>query len=265
MNSGTNEQSVAAAIQHLDLLKQAYLASIAIVLNGAGSPKGSDVMACHQEATRFFSYAENFVGTSDLLGAHRSGQWLTGFAETCCALLDSYLDHVDMLEAYAHVVSPPRSSPHAYANMQRMVKKYFPEDAIELRRRFVSRGLPVTGFDMSALGDEMKVWERLLCVGIGLLLVIGSYFMAIEVPNPSPWQEFVSRVALAIGASALITIVPGFVNGRLQAKGLGQQMSISAGGAVVIFILLWFYNPERVGGTSISSLSSVAVDGLSGS
>ena len=129
----TKEQDVVAAKAQLATLK-AHLSKalrdyIDVDKNDPLSIRNA-TLACQQSASAYFNYAEEFVGNSDLLGAHASALWAQGFAEDCAEILKSMPDYFTFLDhAFSKLGSPvPRETllpgSTAYANMQRMVRKY---------------------------------------------------------------------------------------------------------------------------------------------
>ena len=72
------------------------------------------------------------------------------------------------------------------------------------------------------------------CVFVGVLLVI-----AVTIPNPTTQQMFIFRVVLALSAAGIGAVFPGFLD--LQGKVL--EISLRAGGALAMFILVYLINP----------------------
>lgn len=246
----TNEQSVATARDDLDALKQRYmdhLLPLALRVQAGGSPTLQELMVCHQLATRYFNFAEDFVGNSDLLGAHKNGMWVTGFAENCAAILRAAIEHRRFVGSHAAIFGGhlPSVDENAFANMQRMVKKYLSrEESAALRAEFEAHKLPIVGFQMPGKRNvdiPASIW---LSVGLGLLATVASVVLAVQIPDPSAWQQFVFRALMAIGIAAMAAVIPGFVNARI---GANKYFQIVAGGAIALFVILWFFNPPTVG------------------
>ena len=127
----TNEQAVVEAESQIEILKKnytVYLSPIAISVQKGIQPTLEELLECQSKASTYFNYAESFVGNSGLLGAHENGKWVTGFAETCESILDTYITHINFLRSYRSVLggSAIEPSKFAYANMQRMVIEYLP-------------------------------------------------------------------------------------------------------------------------------------------
>ena len=97
----TNEQAVASAEEQVSELKKKYMSflqPIAIKVNSSDyTPTVEEILTCQQLGNDFFNHLESFVGRSGLLGAHANGLWITGFAETCHAVLKAYIIHINFL------------------------------------------------------------------------------------------------------------------------------------------------------------------------
>lgn len=72
---------------------------------------------------------------------------------------------------------------------------------------------------------------------IFLLIMLG---IAIFVPEVTPFQVFVFRTVLAIVAAAAAAFIPGFIRLKL---GLAANVSVRAGGALGVFVLIYAINP----------------------
>lgn len=250
----TNEQTVAAYETELSDLKDAYGLALSAVVKATAllaGPTQDQILQAHQAAVKYFNRAETLVGSSGLLGAHRNGLWVTGFAETCASILEAVSSHFTFIRSWksmpgAAEITP---SPGAYANMQRMVVEYLSvEEQEKLRALFVSNSLPTRGFDMPAEPDTKDIsWPQIITsTAIGIAGLVGMLAIAIYIPNPTVWQQLVFRLAIALFVSAAVAVVPGFLNVRLRAKGWGTYLKVVAGGAIAVFVLVWFYSPPAV-------------------
>ena len=239
----------------LSILKDEYLrflTPVAIKVNSDGyNPTIEELLQCQQLGNRYFNYLESFVGTSDLLGAHNSGLWVTGFAETCKSVLSAYVVHINFLRSYRETLGGVGVEPDqlAFANMQRVVKQYLvAECSAQLESLYVENNLPTSGFKVKAHGDIQKTptWQIVTSVAIGVISVIAVLFLSVAIPNPTAWQGFVFRGCLALGLAAVAVIVPGFLNVNAQVRGAGSYFKIFAGGAIAIFIVIWLVNPPEI-------------------
>lgn len=247
----TNEQLVLSAEEKIEKLKQQYmdvLQPLAIEYNSHKvSPSAEQLIECQRKGNTYFNYVENFVGNSGLLGAHVNGKWVTGFAETCHAVLESYLLHIVFLRSHSSALgsSYQESTSQAYANMQRMTKEYLEKNTWKaLERKFDENRLPVSGFKCTGASDLQKIpnWQLISGLLIGVLFLLVLFVLAVMIPNPTNWQAFIFRGGFAISLSAIAAIVPGL----LTVESRIQKMSIRATGAIAVFVIVWLVNPPAL-------------------
>lgn len=221
--------------ESLSLSKDEYMDSISSFINDMTRDK---YILCMRAGTKYFNEAEKLVSASKVDGKHNHGLLVADIAESCEAILESYLLHVAFLEKYNFLMAGAYSKPknHACSNMQRMVKKYASSNVSDkLRLDFVNANLPTIGFDLKEPEDKILV-EVYLPVGIGLLLMLISFASAIIINNPTSSQFFVIRGMFSLAGAGIGACIPGWLN--LDIKGY-----IKAGGALGIFIALWAINP----------------------
>lgn len=156
----TNQQAVVNAETEISRLKEMYdvcLRKIVIEHKQSKTPPSlEELLEIQEKGIRLFNYTETFVGQSGLLGAHKVGLWVTGFAETCYAVLEIVVQNHSLLAQYKHIFMGSLQKPtlHAYANMQRMVKKYLQKDqSSTLYDKFINARLPTYGFESEGASD----------------------------------------------------------------------------------------------------------------
>ena len=82
-------------------------------------------------------------------------------------------------------------------------------------------------------------WELRAVFVIGIVFVAVLVLIAITLPRPTPFQETVFRVVLALAAAGIAALLPGFLALRFR-------KSIRAGGALAVFFLIYFFNPAAL-------------------
>jgi uncharacterized integral membrane protein len=222
-----------------------HAALTALATRRGGDPDLDEFLAVQKTGQDYFNGAEQFVYRLNLTDAPDNGGYITGLAETCHTILDSYLDYRSTLSDYATRlgVELPVPAMGANASLQRIVKKYLPKDAKVMAIRFRNAKLPTRGFDVKPIRNRMKVnWPAVL----GVLALVALAVLSILFPNPTHWQQFVWRSCLSLGISGCATAVAGVVNLKLQSTGPGTKMKITATGAVAILIIFYFANPSFV-------------------
>lgn len=244
----TNEQDVVRAREKIALFKSDYMASIQefVKSNSGNSTASADsFLELQNKGNAYFNYVEDFVGNSDLLGAHENGRWVIGFAEDCAAILESLVGHIQLLREYAkrefpELLNSVEPSKTAYANMQRMVKRYLTkEKSSDIKSTFTSNRLPVYGFDNHKIPIMNKTVQSILSFIFGVVFVITLLTIAFIIPSPSDFQYTVFRIVLALAAGGVVAAFPGFIEVTL-----GKWLR--AGGALAVFVLVYFYSPAAI-------------------
>lgn len=84
--------------------------------------------------------------------------------------------------------------------------------------------------------------ERYAVFVFGVLFLVIILTLIVWIPKPTIAQFFVFRLTLALAASGIGALTPGFIelNQPLPRKGL-----LRAGGALALFTLIWFGNPGK--------------------
>lgn len=241
----TNEQDVVNAKHRMSELKSAYMASLSIYINHAkdSSDTGlSEILECQKKGAEYFNYAEEFVGNSDLLGAHSSPLWAQGFAEDCAEILKSMPAHFELLingfsKANAQLEEYVLPAGTAYANMQRMIVKYLGQsECDEIKKLFIRSRLPIYGFKNQAKEFMNKKLQTILAYVFGVCFVVVLLVISFVQPEPSGFQYTVFRTVLALAGAGTVAVFPGFIEVRFGSW-------LRAGGALAVFAVLYFFNP----------------------
>jgi hypothetical protein len=204
------------------------------------------ILRCQQKGNAYFNYAEEFVGNSDLLGAHESALWAQGFAEDCAEILKSLPGHIDFLTTAFQAAQVECSRDQlipgstAYANMQRMVVRYLTfVERDSVRQLFEKAGLPIYGFKNEAREFMSRTLQTILSFAFGVVFVIVMLVISFFRPEPSTFQYGVFRTVLALAGGGAVAVLPGFIEVKF-----GNWLR--AGGGVAVFAILYFYNPAQL-------------------
>lgn len=86
--------------------------------------------------------------------------------------------------------------------------------------------------------NQMRLWEKITILVLGLILLATVYITAFKVPSPTIFQKNVFCVVLGLAAAATGAILPGFI--RIESK-TGEYW-VRAGGAfaLLVFVLIFF-------------------------
>jgi hypothetical protein len=240
----TNQQDIVVAKGKLAELKAAYLIAVQNYIDHdkAAPEEGlRAILSCQQAGSAYFNYAEEFVGNSDLLGAHKSSLWAQGFAEDCAEILKSMPAHFTLLAAGftslngSTVQTRPGST--AYANMQRIVAKYLTAAESKIIMSLLENaGLPVYGFSNEAREFMDKKHQTIMSFSFGVVFVVVLLVISFVQPTPSSFQYTVFRTVLALAGGGAVAAFPGFIELRL-----GNWLR--AGGGMGVLVLLYLWNP----------------------
>jgi hypothetical protein len=231
------------------------MVSLSQFIQSQGSEKLDAFLAVQRDGNAYFNYVESFVGNSDLLGAHENGRWVIGFAEDCSEILISLTAHFDLIRNGALELDPTLSktiepNSTAYANMQRMVKKYLTKKtSLEVKEKLISYNLPTYGFDNYKVPMMSKNIQTILSYAFGVLFVITILIIALTNPSPTDFQYTVFRIVLSLAAGGVVAVYPGFIEVKL-----GKWLR--SGGAFAVFVLVYFYSPAAMDVQSNSELEN---------
>jgi len=240
----TNEQTVNIERQKIDQLKSDYQESLQLFIDKKNSNVAinvSDVQYVHTIALKYYNYAENYVGNSGLLGAHKDDFWVTGFAEDCFAILESLIKHYDFIESYKELLnetnSYPKPSATSYANMQRMVVLCInPEEVTTLKKTFKQKKLPIYGFSNEAKHIMNKKTQTILSFSFGVAFLIILLTITVLIPSPTQFQQNIFWVILSLAGAGAVATLPGFIEIKF-----GNWLR--AGGALAVFAFIYSIKP----------------------
>lgn len=240
----TKEQDVVVAKERIAGLKKLYMSAITDFIEASQKQANelTKLLVCQQKGNEYFNFVEEFVGNSDLLGAHKSPLWAQGFAEDCAETLKSIPDHLALLKAgfarYSTLEEGDFVPKHAaYANMQRMVVKYLDNTITkDVKSKFSHAGLPTYGFHNEAKEFMNKKLQIILSFTFGVSFVVILLVIAFLKPNPTGFQYTVFRVVLALAGGGVAAVVPGFIEVKIG-------KFLRAGGALAVFAVIYFYAP----------------------
>jgi len=200
----------------------------------------------HRKATSFFNLVERCIIDCEVLGPHRNEPWARDLANTAVNVLESILEYYERIREDAARLGVPIPSPssNAFSAMQSTVVIYNPDQVDELRKRFSDLGLPIRGFTHpTPMNRRYTNWEKLTmggaaCVFILLLLAIGVWFK-----DFTPQSFFIFRTVLALVGAAFAAV---FIPGLLQVQGKVKKFTISAVGAMGVFVIIYLINPPEL-------------------
>lgn len=81
--------------------------------------------------------------------------------------------------------------------------------------------------------------EKLLAFIFGVIFIIALIILAIAFPQPTSFQYTVFRIVLALAAAGAAAMFPGFIEVAVPGW-------LRAGGALAVFVIVFFYNPASL-------------------
>lgn len=83
-------------------------------------------------------------------------------------------------------------------------------------------------------------WEKPAAFAFGVLFVSVMLIIALAVPEPKPFQEWLFRVILSLAAAGVGAVVPGLISVELK------KPAIRAAGAFALFVIVYLLNPPAL-------------------
>lgn len=77
----------------------------------------------------------------------------------------------------------------------------------------------------------------------GFVFIVALLTLAIAFPKPTPFQYNVFRIVLSLASAGVAATIPGFINIELEST---VGLIVRAGGALAVFVVVFFFNPARL-------------------
>ena len=82
-------------------------------------------------------------------------------------------------------------------------------------------------------------WEKITGLIFGVTFFIALLVLSVFISNPSPTQYAIFKTILAMAAAG----IGGILGGTIHVKGSIKKWSVRAGGAMALFIVVYFFTP----------------------
>lgn len=82
-------------------------------------------------------------------------------------------------------------------------------------------------------------WEKIVGVIFGLAFVTALLALSVFIPDPTPSQYVTFKTILALAAAG----IGGVLAGTIHVEGTFQKLTVRAGGAIALFVLVFFFSP----------------------
>jgi hypothetical protein len=87
---------------------------------------------------------------------------------------------------------------------------------------------------------EHAVWEKIAAYGFGVVFISVLIAIAMFVPEPKPFQQWIFRVVLSLAAAGVGAVIPGMINVEWK------DPKIRAAGAFALFVIVYLLNPPAL-------------------
>jgi hypothetical protein len=84
-----------------------------------------------------------------------------------------------------------------------------------------------------------KHWQQVAAFAFGIVFTVTLLILAIQFPTPTPFQYQVFRIVLAVAVAGVAAMIPGFLEVNIS-------RFVRAGGALAVFVIVFFYNPASL-------------------
>jgi hypothetical protein len=98
--------------------------------------------------------------------------------------------------------------------------------------------------------------SAILAFTFGVLFVTALLVFALFVPNPTIQQFEIVRIILALAAGGVAAMIPGLLSLKLGAT---ANVALRAGGALAVFVIVYFYSPARWAPPSDSAITQKTI------
>jgi hypothetical protein len=88
----------------------------------------------------------------------------------------------------------------------------------------------------------MPKLEIVLAFVFGIIFTAALLIIAVLIPNPSPQQFEIFRIIIAVAVAGIAAMIPGLLRVNI---GASKTLAIQAGGALAVFVIVYFYSPAR--------------------
>lgn len=85
--------------------------------------------------------------------------------------------------------------------------------------------------------------QVIVAASFGVTFIVVLMIIAVKFPYPTPFQYNVFRIILSLAAAGVAAMLPGFINLEINQT---QALAIRAGGALAVFLIIYFYNPAKL-------------------
>lgn len=162
-------------------------------------------------------------------------------------IFDFILVYNEAIKALAQALNQNFSFPQGFlSTAQSIYKKYRAKKAKKYENKFQNSGIPISGFQT---GKKLPLQTKkidFLSVIIGSFFLVVGLIIAFHLGINSSIQYLITRIIIAIGAALVLSgLCKGMIEAEIKAKFKVNRITITAFGAIVIFLLIYLINPAN--------------------
>ncbi len=94
-----------------------------------------------------------------------------------------------------------------------------------------------------------KKWQQIIAFTFGIIFLSLVVAIALAIPNPTKFQYVIFKSLLSLSAAGIAAMIPGFLQ-------VTVSNAVRAGGALAVFVVVYFYNPADIVAHEVQKASS---------
>jgi hypothetical protein len=196
----------------------------------------------HSQSVAYFNLFDRSINEYSLEYFHSNQDILNGKINDAIIISNTIIKYWELLQSLQDKfkIKSPQPSERAFSNTQVFIKTFEPDKASDLKSKFTKINLPTYGFDSNIKYTGMKSKNQIkIGIVLGTLFLIVMIIIALLVSCPTKFQSIVFRIILSLAAASFSMILSGSIN-------VTAKKTITATGALAIFVLIYFWNPAKL-------------------
>ncbi len=216
-----------------------------ILLSEMPNPSVDAINSASLQGANFFTKFESFLASISSDSESLSKTQVEDVLATIESVLDYAVDYWDVLkEQSKNVLSVVLEPEHNFLKTAQLIfKTHKQSEALILKNKYQASNLPVVGFESkgSFKLNSIKIDWVSLIIGVVLLALSGLLVFSMNIDTGMKY--LFSRVLISLSIALIFT---GVAKEKIQAKFNLSKMTITTGGTVAIFFVIYFANPAEI-------------------
>ncbi|PDZ24604.1 hypothetical protein [Bacillus cereus] len=233
---------------NLEELKESYMIVMRKLLqNGTKSKNNQKLLDdFHNAGVKYFNAFERTLDEYSLDEISLSDDIVNRKIEDTINIIDTICTHWKCVKKFAekYKLVSPSPSPTIYASIQRVIKKFDPNNVGEIRIKFKNAGLPTYGFDDKKKHSGWKKKNKIIMwqIAVGIIILVITGVLSFKYDDLSGMQFMYLKALLSLGISLVgEALLEGSIKVNWTVK---KSLVVTAVGWVAIFVLIYFFSPS---------------------